>query len=214
MATVRITEVPPSRTHRLVDLCEIASGPSGQQLEGLSAEMEGVPVISPPDLTVEHQVDARNIKRVGVSTANGLARFRLREGDLVYVRQGTLGRRAVVGQAQAAWLFGAACLRIRPKRGVILPEYLLHYLGHPLVHGWLTSQANPSQAVETVTSQTLATTPVFVPSLDRQRSIVGVMKEISTQIEAQRQLIAKQEAFRLGLLTEMLSDAFGGPDTR
>jgi type I restriction enzyme S subunit len=205
--------MPSSRTHRLADLCEIASGPSGQQLEGLSANLEGVPVISPPDLTTEHRVDPRNIRRVGFGTAAGLERFRLRTGDLVYVRQGTLGRRAVVGPAEATWLFGAACLRIRPRAEAILPDYLLHYLGYPLVHDWITSQANRSQAVETLPSQALATAPIFVPPLERQRIIAGAMNEIGTQIEAHRQLIAKHEAFRLGLLTELLSDAFDGPVT-
>lgn len=203
--------MPLSGTRRLIDLCEIASGPSGQQLEGLSARLKGVPVISPPDLTAEHKVDSRNIKRVSLATAAGLDRFRLREGDLVYVRQGTLGRRALVGPAEATWLFGAACLRIRPTSEAILPEYLLHYLGHPLVHDWITARANPGKAIETLSSQTLAAAPIFVPSLERQRTIAGAMYEIDTQIEAHRQLIAKHEVFRLGLLTDLLSDAFDEP---
>ena len=211
MATVRTTEMPPSRTHRLADLCEIISGPSGQQLEGLSADLKGVPVISPPDLTPEHKVDPRNIRRVGFGTAAGLERFRLREGDLVYVRQGALGRRAVVGPAEATWLFGAACVRIRPRTPTILADYLLHYLGHPLVHDWITAQANRSQAVETLPSHALATAPVHVPPIERQRSVAGAMNEVDSQIEAHRQLIAKHEAFRQGLLTELLSDAFDGP---
>ncbi|WP_369365485.1 restriction endonuclease subunit S [Streptomyces sp. CG4] len=203
--------MPPRRTHRLIDLCEIASGPSGQQLEGLAANWEGVPVITPPDLTTEHKIDTRSIKRVSLGTAAGLDRFRLRKGDLVYVRQGTLGRRALVGPAEATWLFGAACLRIRPTTEAILPEYLLHYLGHPLVHDWITSQANRSQAVETLPSQTLATAPIFVPPLERQRTVAGALNEIDTQIEAHRQMITKREAFRLGLLTDLLSDAFAEP---
>ncbi len=211
--------MPPSRTHRLVDLCEIASGPSGQQLEGLSANLEGVPVISPPDLTTENKVDPRNIKRVSIGTAASLKRFQLWKGDLVYVRQGTpggmfggtLGRRALIGPTEATWLFGAACLRVRPRSEAILPEYLVHYLGHPLVHDWITSQANRSQAVETLPSQALATAPIFVPSLERQRTIAGALNEIGTQIDAHRQLIAKHEAFRLGLLTDLLSDAFTEP---
>ncbi|MGQ5225027.1 hypothetical protein [Streptomyces sp. yara] len=208
---MRTREVPPSRTYRLAELCEITSGPSGQQLEGLATNLEGVPVISPPDLTTEHQVDPRNIKRVGFGTAAGLERFRLRERDLVYVRQGTLGRRALVGPAEATWLFGAACLRIRPRAHMILPDYLLHYLGHPLVHERITSQANRSQAVETLPSQALATALVFVPPIERQRTIAGAMSGIGTQIEAHRQLIAKHEVFRLGLLTDLLSDAFDEP---
>jgi type I restriction enzyme S subunit len=198
------------QVHQLVELCEIVSGPSGQQLEGLSAEIDGVPVISPPDLTAEHAVDARSIRRVGPDIAAGLARFRLQEGDLIYVRQGALGCRAIVGPAEATWLFGVACLRIRPKTDAILPEYLLHYLGHPLVHEWITSQANRGYAVDTLTSRTVATTPVFVPDLVHQRAIIGAMDEVSAQIQTHRRLIAKLEAFRPGLLTNLLGGAFDG----
>ncbi|GGT48791.1 hypothetical protein [Streptomyces coeruleorubidus] len=201
------------QTQRLADLCEIISGPSGQQLEGLSTAIDGVPVVSPPDLTIEHSVDARNIKRVPPGIAANLVRFQLQEGDMIYVRQGALGRRAVVGPTEANWLFGAACLRIRPLTGAILPEYLLHYLGHPLIHEWITSQANRGQAVETLTSRTLATTMVFLPDLERQRVVVSAMNNAGAQISAQRQLIAKYEAFQLGLLTDLLSDAFDGPST-
>ncbi|MFD7685539.1 restriction endonuclease subunit S [Streptomyces sp. NPDC059781] len=209
--------MPPSQPRRLIDLCEIISGPSGQQLEGLSSSSEGVPVVSPSDLTTEHKVDTRHIKRVSRWTAATLERFQLRRGDLVYVRQGTpggaLGRTALIGFAEATWLFGAACLRIRPRTEAVLPQYLLHYLGHPLVHDRITSQAHQSKAVETLPSRALAMTPVFVPSLERQRTIAGALNEIDTQIETHRQLITKHDALRQALLTDLLSDAFAEPDT-
>ncbi|WP_405796173.1 restriction endonuclease subunit S [Streptomyces sp. NBC_01506] len=200
----------PWQVCKLSDLCEIISGPSGQQLEELSAETDGIPVISPPDLTAENAVDARSIRRVGPDVAAGLARFQLQDGDLIYVRQGALGRRAVVGPAEATWLFGAACLRVRPQSGAILPKYLLHYLGHPVVHEWITSQANRGYAVDTVTSRTVASTPVFVPDLARQRAVTGAMEEVGTQIQTHRRLIAKLEAIRPSLLTDLLGDAFDG----
>ncbi|MFD0072968.1 restriction endonuclease subunit S [Streptomyces sp. NPDC127166] len=203
-----------SHTSRLADLCEITSGPSGQQLAELSAGLEGVPVISAPDLTSNHAITTAHIKRVSPGTAVGLARYRVQQGDLIYVRQGTLGRRAVVGPAEATWLFGAACLRLRPKTGMVLPEYLLHYLGHPLVHDWIAAHANKGQAVETLNSRTLAETPVMLPSLDRQRVIAGAMREIGNQIDAHAQLIAKHESFRVGLLTELMGDGFSGSEWR
>ena len=69
--------MPPSRAYRLAELYEITSGPSGQQLEGLATNREGVPVISPPDLTAEHKVDPRNIKRVGFGCRR-FAHYRIR----------------------------------------------------------------------------------------------------------------------------------------
>lgn len=198
-----------SHTYPLAALCEITLGPSGLQLGTLARRLDGIPVVSPPDLTAEHTITTANIKSVGTDTATGLSRFRLQEGDLVYVRQGTLGRRAVVGPSEATWLFGAACLRIRPRREHILPGYLLHYLGHPLIHARIASEAHQSMAVETLTSRTLATTPVLVPPLAHQRVVVEAIDAVNAQINAHRELIAKKEALRQGLLTDLLSDAFG-----
>ncbi|HCA85380.1 MAG TPA: hypothetical protein DEQ61_07730 [Streptomyces sp.] len=203
--------MPVHRVHALIDLCEVISGPSGRQLEGPSTGIPGVPIINPPDLTTEHEVDPRQVKQVSPETAAGLSRYRLRAGDLVYVRQGTLGRRAVVGPEESSWLFGPACLRIRPRSGAILPRYLLHYLGHPRVHEAIVAQANRGQAVETLASRTLAATPVFVPDLERQRAVAEVMEEVGVQVKVHRQLIAKHEAFGRGLLADLLNDAFDDP---
>jgi type I restriction enzyme S subunit len=201
-------EMTQSHTYPLADLCEITLGPSGLQLGPLTRQLDGIPVVSPPDLTSEHTITTANIKSVSAHTAAGLSRFRLQEGDLVYVRQGTLGRRAVVGPSEATWLFGAACLRIRPRREHILSGYLLHYLGHPLIHARITSEAHQSMAVETITSRTLATTPVVVPPLARQRVVVKAIDAVNAQINAHRQVITKTEAFRQGLLMDLLGDAF------
>lgn len=206
--------MPQSHTYPLADLCEITLGPSGLQLGTLAKRLDGIPVVCPPDLTPDHTITAANIKSVSVDTAAGLSRFRLQEGDLVYVRQGALGRCAAVGPTEATWLFGAACLRIRPRKEHILPGYLLHYLGHPLIHARIVSEAHQSMAVETLTSRTLATTPVIVPPLARQRVVVEAIDAVNAQINAHKQVIAKTEAFRQGLLTDLLGDSLGESSTR
>lgn len=189
--------------HRLDDLCEVESGPSGAHLGKLSMEIDGVPVISPPDLTVDHVVDTSRIKRIGHRTASGLKRFQLRPGDLIYVRQGTLGRRALAGPEHADWIYGAACLRIRPRSADILPEYLLTYLGHQPVQNWLLRRAHPG-TVQTLTVKTVAATPVVLPEPARQGAVAGVVAEINAQIRIQHQMIDRLESLRPALLAELL----------
>ena len=77
---------------RLRDLGEITAGPSGSLLDRLNDGPDGIPVVSPSDITDRHTVDTRRLRRVPWDDAKKLARFSLQEGDIVVVRQGSLGR--------------------------------------------------------------------------------------------------------------------------
>ena len=75
----------------------MTAGPSSALLENLHDGPDGVPVVTPPDITDEHGIDPRRVRRVPWDeTEKKLSRFELRQGDVLYVRQGTLGRLALV----------------------------------------------------------------------------------------------------------------------
>ncbi|MDX2621426.1 hypothetical protein PV356_18135 [Streptomyces sp. WI03-5b] len=196
--------------HRLGELCEIVPGPSGGLTEELSASIDGVPVISPSDLTDYQTVDTSRLRRVSTHTADSMAaRFRLREGDLVLVRQAVtgLGRRALIAREQEGWLFATSCLRIVVTSDHLLPAYLLHYLGHAPVRLWLNSRANPGQAVETLTTGTLAQLPVLLPDLKSQRALSGALDEINTQLQTNVELSRRLDLLSRAVLSAKLGDA-------
>lgn len=187
----------------LGSLCEVKAGPSGSLLDSLHDGPDGVPVISPPDLTDDHRVDTRRLRRVPWDEAKKLSRFSLREGDVLIVRQGSLGRLALIEAEQASWFYGSSCLRVRPRRELILPAYLVSYLSYPPVQRVLLGQSLPG-TVPSLNSAMLSELPVTVPPLDRQRNVVEALADVDARIRVQRQMADRLEALRPAIFGELI----------
>ncbi|WP_184491173.1 restriction endonuclease subunit S [Streptomyces sp. I6] len=171
-------------------------------MEHLHDGPDGVPVIAPPDLTEHFTVDARRVRRVPSNQADRLARFALRAGDLVVVRQGTLGRLALIGSEHTGWFYSSSCLRIRPHRDVVLPAYLAAYLSHPPVRRELLGRALPG-TVPSLNSAMLNQLPVTVVPRERQRAVVEALADIDEQIRIQREMATRLEALRPSVFDEL-----------
>lgn len=76
-----------------------------------------------------------------LTTGFEMDRYRLRVGDLVWVRTGDLGKQALVGPENNGWITGTSCFRLRPQP-TLDPRYLLLYLGHPAVRDWIARGAS------------------------------------------------------------------------
>jgi type I restriction enzyme S subunit len=204
---VRVGDAFPAHSAKipLGGLCEVTAGPSGALLDSLHHGPDGVPVVSPPDLADDHTVDTRRLRRVPHREADRLVRFALREGDILIVRQGTLGRLALIDQPQADWLYGSSCLRIRPQRDRILPAYLVAYLSHPLVQRVMLSQALPG-TVPSLNSAMLRELLVTLPPVDRQYAVTQVLRDIDAQIKAQRQMADRLDALRPAIFGELIQE--------
>jgi type I restriction enzyme, S subunit len=187
----------------LGDLAEVTAGPSGSLLDNLHDGPDGVPVISPPDLTEHDTIDIRRMRRVPWADAKKLARFALREGDLLMVRQGTLGRMALISAEQATWFYSSSFLRIRPRRQLVLPEYLASYFSYPPVRIRLVGQALPG-TVPSLNSAMLNELPIIVPPIGQQQAVVETLADIDAQIEIQRAVTERLEALRTAIFGEMI----------
>lgn len=186
----------------LGNLSSVTAGPSGSLLEHLHDGPDGVPVVAPPDLTEHFTVDARRVRRVPLSQAERLARFALREGDLLVVRQGTLGRLALIGSEHTGWFYSSSCLRIRPHRELILPAYLAAYLTHPPVRRELLGQALPG-TVPSLNSAMLNQLPVTVVPMERQQAVIEALADIDEQVRIQREMATRLEALRPSVFDEL-----------
>jgi type I restriction enzyme S subunit len=187
----------------LRELSDVTAGPSGSLLDNLHDGPDGVPVISPPDLTEQHTVDVRRVRRVPWADAKKLARFALKEGDLLVVRQGALGRLALISSEQAKWLYSSSCLRIRPRRELVLPAYLVSYLSYSPVRQRLLDHALPG-TVPSLNSAMLNELLVVVPSIEQQQAIIDMLADIDAQIELQRAIANRLDALRPAIFGEMI----------
>lgn len=102
----------------------IQTGPFGSQLHADEYIDGGVPVINPSHLSEGRIAPDRSIAVTGRKAAE-LSRHRLATGDVVIARRGEVGRSALVRSAQAGWICGTGSLRLRPRKTVCSPDYLL-----------------------------------------------------------------------------------------
>jgi type I restriction enzyme, S subunit len=188
---------------QLGQLSEITPGPSGSLLDNLQDGPDGVPVISPSDLGERNAVDGRHVRRVLWDQARKLARFALREGDLLVVRQGSIGRLALISEEQAAWFYSSSFLRVRPRLEFVLPEYLLSYLSYPPVQRDLLSQALPG-TVPSLNSAMLNELPIVAPPIEQQRAIIETLADIDAQIELQRAITDRLDTLKPAIFGEMI----------
>jgi type I restriction enzyme S subunit len=188
---------------QLGQLSEITPGPSGSLLDNLQDGPDGVPVISPSDLGGRNAVDGRHVRRVPWDEARKLARFALLEGDLLVVRQGSLGRLALISEEQAMWFYSSSFLRIRPRPEFVLPEYLLSYLSYPPVQRDLLSQALPG-TVSSLNSAMLNELPIVAPPIEQQRAIIETLADIDAQIEIQRAIADRLDTLKPAIFGEMI----------
>ncbi|WP_182903755.1 restriction endonuclease subunit S [Microbispora sp. H10830] len=194
-----------SRRILLGDLCEVTVGPSGSLLENLHDNKDGVPVLTPSDLSARREVIRENLRRLSRKEAGQLARFALRQGDVLFVRQGALGRTAVIEPEQTGWLYSSSCLRLRPRSEQVMPTYLALYLSHPPVLAELTGQAPPGTVLWAHAS-TLRRLPVHVPPLRQQAAVVGTISAIDARIKAEQALLVKLEGLGSAIFENMLGD--------
>jgi type I restriction enzyme, S subunit len=187
----------------LGELCELTAGPSGSLLENLHDGPEGVPVIAPPDFAARWTVDVRRLRRVPSAEAQKLSRFAVREGDLLMVRQGTLGRLALIGAECATWFYSSACLRIRPRRDIVLSAYLAAYLTYPPVRKAMLSRALPG-TVPSLNTASLHELSVTVPSVEQQQMIVDTAEDIEAQVRIQREIADRLEALGEAIFGELI----------
>lgn len=187
----------------LKDLVEITAGPSGSLLDRLGAVPDGVPVVSPSNITDHHEVDTRSLRRLPQQDAAKLGRFALLEGDIVIVRQGSLGRLALIARKHEVWLYNSSCLRARLLDDRVLPEYLALYLSFPAVQEQLLSRAVPG-TVQSLNSALLGDLPVAILPLKQQREIVKVATNIDELVQVHTNMIERLETLKLSIFDDFL----------
>ncbi|MEW2453225.1 restriction endonuclease subunit S [Streptomyces albus] len=196
------------RILRLGELADVTPSPSSDQFEGLGEGLSGTPVISPADI-VDQKIAERSLLRALDDVPDALERFRVTPGDVVMVRQGAVGRIALVTERSRGWLYHFACMRIRPRHELVEPGYLTAYLSHPKVLDQLLARANVGTVV-TVTARTVEEMPVAVPPLPEQRLLAGALAEVDRQMDNHRQSLARLQALRPALITHLLGGEVPG----
>ena len=191
---------------RLGEIAEVKAGPSGALLKELGDVPEGIPVVTPAEFSPGNRIDPRSVRRIPEEKRDAAAAYTLRTDDILVVRQGALGRAALVEPGQSDWIYGSSCLRVRlsPAAGVI-PEYLVAYLTRPdtvrLLKGTALSGTVPS-----FNAAVLRSVELTVPSRRTQERIVRTLGNMDAAINAKKAVVERMEALRPSVFTALLAE--------
>jgi len=151
-----------------------------------------------------------NLKHVTPDKANQLARYKLKKGDLLFARMGTIGRCCLVPDEAEGWLINYHIIRVALSTDVVEPRYIFWVLRASTdVEAYLAENIRGATR-EGVNSAIVSSLPCRVPGLEEQRRIVSYLDGLETQLNALKQLQAETAAELDALLPSVLDKAFNG----
>jgi type I restriction enzyme M protein len=208
--TTLLGEVPSNWEYlTLGELCAcgngtIQTGPGGKQLHASDYALSGIPVVMPVNIG-DNRIIAERITHIPRLDAERLARYRLRTGDIVHSRRGTVERRALVSDREEGWLCGTGSIRIRPGSAVN-SKWLSYYLGHSRVRAWIVRHAVGTTMLH-LNSSILSDLPVLVPPVNEQQAIAEMLGALDDKIEINERLHDLCHDQASALLTKVLDAA-------
>jgi restriction endonuclease S subunit len=143
-----------------------------------------VAVIQMKDLTDQNRVDCSALARVDME--NPKEHHLAKPGDLIFRSRGLTSTSAILLDDPGIAVVAAPLLRIRVTDHGILPEYLNRFISQAPAQAFLTSHAKGT-AQKMISKETLERLEVFVPPLERQRTIV----EITALVEKEQHILKK-----------------------
>lgn len=156
-----------------------------------------VPIVRPVDLK-ERRIVHTGTAFVDDTETGRQDRGRIRAGDILVTRTGTVGRVALATEAEEGWFHNAHVLCLRPSDPALAP-YLVGFLTGPGAVAWMKGHSAGS-AIRSITAGVLAGLPVVLPPVDEQRRIGAVLQALDEKIRVHEEI-----ARTTGMLRESLA---------
>ena len=170
----------------LSEVSDIQTGPFGSQLHASDYVNSGIPTIMPQDI-VGNRVITDTIACIREEDAIRLAKYRVAPGDIIYSRRGDVERHALIGNAENMWLCGTGCLRVRPNKHKVIPQYLHYNLSSPDSRAWIRSHAHGT-TMPNLNTTILGDTPICYPQIENQIKICGILELLDKKIDINNDL--------------------------
>lgn len=177
----------------LGDIATIQTGPFGSQLHASDYVENGIPVIMPTNIGNNLNIEVDAIAKINEDDLYRLSRYQVYEDDIVYSRRGDVERCAFITKSQNNWLCGTGCLRVRFKKGDIVPKFFAYQLSTDEAKGWISGHTVGS-TMSNLNSSILAQVPLFKPDVEEQRAIAAVLSSLDDKIDLLHRQNATLEA--------------------
>ena len=148
--------------------------------------------------------------KTGVDEFNErIRRAEPRTGDIVYVREGDVGRCAVINGTQRFSL-GQRVMMFRPDQSKVDPKFLFYQLISPPFHEDQVLCSMTGTTSRHVNIKELRDMKIIIPPLLDQRRIVAHLDRLLVKVDEVRRLQAETEREMEALVPAVLAKAIGG----
>ncbi len=187
----------------------IQTGPFGSNLSSSDFVDAGVPVLTIGNVQYGG-LHLDDLKFVSSEKAKELERYRIKEGDILFARMGTVGRCCVVSKEAEGWLINYHIIRVALDKSRVEPRF---------IHWIIQASAEVSEYLdenirgatrEGVNSKIVGSLPCRVPPLTQQRRIVAYLDGLQAQVDELAALQDATQAELEALLPSVLDRAFRG----
>ena len=202
------------KEYKLGEIADVQTGPFGSQLHQSDYVSVGVPSIMPLNIGNRMDISTDKIAYITEEDATRLARYRVKEGDIVYSRRGDVEKCAYIKEKESGWLCGTGCLRIRIDSKKADSKFVAYYLSTDEMKIWISNNA-VGTTMPNLNSSILQQVPLSLPSIEEQRRIASILTSLDDKIDLLRRENATLEAmaetlFRQWFVEEAKEDVMIG----
>jgi len=187
----------------------IQTGPFGAQLGAGDFVESGVPVLTIGNVQYGG-LRLDGLKCVSEEKARQLERYRIKAGDLLFARMGTVGRCCIVPLQAEGWLINYHIIRVALDKSRVEPRYI-HWTirASAEVEEYLGEKIRGATR-QGVNSAIVGALQCRVPSIPEQRRIVAHLDDLEAKVDALKGLQAAAAAELDAMLPSILDKAFNG----
>ena len=177
----------------------VQTGPFGAQLHAEDYVDEGVPLILIRNVG-DMRIDDTNIPKVSYADAERLSIYRLREGDIIFSRVGSIGRIALCTERENGWIISGQMLRLRITNSFVNKEFITYAFRSSSLLTYIELQSVGSTR-ESINTEILRNMPLPIPGIIEQKIIADFLDRQTARID----LIIEKTQRSIDLLRERRS---------
>lgn len=168
---------------------------------------KGAPLVNVLDLFDGLEVNFRKLARVSVNERE-LHQFKVMAGDILFCRSSLnvegVGHACLVGAPPEPSVFECHVMRARPRKNIVLPEYLVVYCLSPYARRFILTHSKTT-TMTTINQSDLGRLPVALPPLNEQTRIAEIVYTIEKKLKLERKQKARLKRVKRGLMDLLLS---------
>ncbi|WP_417321243.1 restriction endonuclease subunit S [Emcibacter sp.] len=182
----------------------ILTGPFGSMLSGSDFTDEGVPVLKIGNVR-EGYIDTSKMNFVSAEKAVQLEKYRVRNGDLLFARQGaTTGRNSLSRKKHEGWLINYHIIRVRPNTSICNPDFLYTCFNSNSFISQVTENKGRGNR-DGINCANISSFKFPLPPIEEGTKIGNKLAEVDQIIYSAEQRVSCLATLKLGLMSDLLT---------